>query len=56
MVGRFAHTVEMQQQLITHMERGQAEGVGDSMNGSCFNGRLSGGTRDNIVSLLNVTG
>lgn len=28
----------------------------DLMNGSCFNGRLCKGTRDNIVSLLKVSG
>ena len=50
------HLVEMLQQLITSMEKGQAEGGADSMNGSCFNGRLSKGTRDNIVSLLKVSG
>lgn len=50
------HLGEMQQQLITSMEEGHIEGGAYSMNGSCFNGRLSKGTRDNIVSLLKVSG
>lgn len=37
-------------------KEGHTEGGAESMNGSCFNGRLSEGTRDNIVSLLKVSG
>lgn len=35
---------------------GSAEGGANSVNGSCLNGRLSEGTRDNTVSLLKVSG
>lgn len=37
-------------------KKGHTEGGAESMNGSCFNGRLSEGTRDDIVSLLKVSG
>lgn len=37
-------------------KKGHTEGGAESMNGSCFNGRLSEGTRENIVSLLKVSG
>lgn len=59
--GRFASAENVtaanyERQGEKNREKGHTEGGAESMNGSCFNGRLSEGTRDDIVSLLKVSG